>query len=54
MMRHPWHPLAVGEVAPDFTLRDQNGVGGLAAEMTADEERGHRLLPLRLLRHLHR
>ena len=47
-------PLAVGQVAPDFTLRDQNGVEVSLAELTVDQERRHRLLPLRLLGHLHR
>ena len=35
MMTSTLAPLAVGQVAPDFTLRDQNGVEVSLAELTA-------------------
>lgn len=31
------HPLATGDLAPDFTLRDQNGVDVTLSELTADK-----------------
>ena len=36
-MSSPSHPLAPGDLAPDFTLRDQNGVSVTLSELTAEK-----------------
>ena len=36
-MTTPSHPLAVGDVAPDFTLRDQYGAEVTLSELTAEK-----------------
>lgn len=36
-MTSPGRPLATGDLAPDFTLRDQNGVDVTLSELTAEK-----------------